>query len=51
VTIRDGTGATIIAIRDLVSQSLVAAEQLAAKGLSVRVIDCHGHQYSKGDTP
>jgi transketolase len=41
VTIRDGTDATIIAIRDLVSQSLVAAEQLAAKGLSVRVIDCH----------
>jgi transketolase len=41
VTVRDGTDATIIAIRDLVSQALVAAEQLAAKGLSVRVIDCH----------
>jgi transketolase len=41
VTIRDGTDATIIAIRDLVSQALVAAERLAAKGLSVRVIDCH----------
>jgi transketolase len=41
VTIRDGTDATIIAIRDLVVQSLVAAERLAKKGLSVRVIDCH----------
>ena len=41
VTVRDGTDATIIAIRDLVVQSLVAAEQLAAKGLNVRVIDCH----------
>jgi transketolase len=41
VIIRDGTDATIIAIRDLVSQSLVAAERLAAKGLDVRVIDCH----------
>jgi transketolase len=41
VTIRDGTDATIIAIRDLVVQSLVAAERLAAKGLNVRVIDCH----------
>jgi transketolase len=41
VTIRDGTDATIIAIRDLVSQSLVAAEILAAKGIDVRVIDCH----------
>jgi transketolase len=41
VTIRDGTDATIIAIRDMVSQSLVAAERLAAKGVNVRVIDCH----------
>jgi transketolase len=41
VTIRDGTDATIIAIRDMVSQSLVAAAQLAEKGLDVRVIDCH----------
>jgi len=41
VTVRDGTDATIVAIRDLVSQSLVAAEQLSAKGLNVRVIDCH----------
>jgi len=41
VTVRDGTDATIIAIRDLVVQSLVAAERLARRGLSVRVIDCH----------
>jgi transketolase len=41
VTVRDGTDATIIAIRDLVVQSLIAAEHLAARGLNVRVIDCH----------
>jgi transketolase len=41
VTIRDGTDVTIIAIRDLVVQSLIAAERLASKGLQVRVIDCH----------
>jgi transketolase len=41
VVIRDGTDATIIALRDLVAHSLVAAERLAAEGLSVCVIDCH----------
>jgi transketolase len=41
VTVRDGSDATIIALRDLVVHSLVAAEQLAGKGLNVRVIDCH----------
>ncbi len=41
VTVRDGTDATIIANRDLVVQSLVAAELLAGKGMNVRVIDCH----------
>ena len=41
VTVRDGTDATIVAIRDLVSQALIAAERLAARGLDVRVIDCH----------
>jgi transketolase len=41
VTVREGTDATIIALRDLVVQSLIAAEHLAAKGLSVRVLDCH----------
>jgi transketolase len=41
ITIREGADATIIANRDIVSQSLIAAEQLARKGLDVRVIDCH----------
>jgi len=41
VTVRDGADATIIAIRDLVVQALIAAERLASKGLNVRVIDCH----------
>ena len=41
VTVRDGTDATIIALRDLVVQALIAAEHLAARGLNVRVIDCH----------
>lgn len=41
VTVRDGSDATIIALRDLTAHALVAAEQLAAKGLSVRVVDCH----------
>jgi transketolase len=41
VTIRAGSDATIIANRDMVCQSLMAAERLAKKGISVRVIDCH----------
>jgi len=41
VTIRDGADATIIANRDMVVQSLVAAQELAGEGLDVRVIDCH----------
>ena len=41
VTIRDGDDATIIAIRDLVSQALLAAAQLSKRGIEVRVIDCH----------
>ena len=41
VTLRDGSDATIIANRDLVVQSLIAAEHLAKRGLEVRVIDCH----------
>jgi len=41
VTVRDGADATIIANRDLVVQSLIAAEQLAKKGVDVRVMDCH----------
>jgi transketolase len=41
VVVRDGTDVTIVALRDLVAHSLVAAERLASEGLSVRVIDCH----------
>jgi len=41
VIIREGKDAAIIANRDLVVQSLLAAELLAAKGIDVRVIDCH----------
>ena len=41
VTVREGNDATIIALRDLVLQSLVAAEHLAERGINVRVIDCH----------
>jgi transketolase len=41
VTIRSGKDVTIIANRDMVVQSLVAAERLAAKGIDTRVIDCH----------
>jgi transketolase len=41
VTVRDGSHATIIANRDLVVQSLIAAEHLAKRGRDVRVIDCH----------
>lgn len=41
VVVREGTDVTIIAMRDLVVQALMAAERLAAEGLSVRVIDCH----------
>jgi len=41
VKIREGKDAAIIANRDMVVQSLLAAEHLAAKGIDVRVIDCH----------
>jgi len=41
VTVREGGDAAIIANRDLVVQALVAAERLSAKGIEVRVIDCH----------
>ena len=41
VMVREGKDAAIIANRDLVVQSLLAAEHLAAKGIDVRVIDCH----------
>lgn len=41
VIIREGCEATIVAIRDMVSQALVAAASLAEEGIEVRVIDCH----------
>lgn len=41
VTVRDGTDATIISNRDMVAHSLVAAEVLAGRGASIRVIDAH----------
>ena len=41
VTVREGQDVTIIANRDLVVQSLVAADQLAGQGVDARVVDCH----------
>jgi len=41
VVIREGSDATIVAIRDMVAQALIAAELLAQRGIDVRVIDCH----------
>jgi len=41
ITLREGNDATIVAIRDMVSQSLVAAQMLADQGIDVQVIDCH----------
>jgi transketolase len=41
VVVRDGSDATIVALRDLVAQALVAAERLSVEGLSVRVVDSH----------
>ncbi len=41
IVVREGSDATIVAIRDMVAQALVAAELAAAQGLSVRVIDSH----------
>ena len=41
VVIREGRDATIVAIRDMVTQALIAAEILKARGVSVRVIDSH----------
>jgi transketolase len=41
VTIRDGKDVTIITMRDLVFQSLIAAETLAQEGINARVVDCY----------
>jgi transketolase len=40
-TVRDGSDVTLIAYGLMVSESLVAAEALAAKGISARVIDLY----------
>ena len=40
-TLRDGTDVTIIAVGMNVQMALVAAEKLAAEGISARVIDMH----------
>ena len=40
-TLRDGTDCTVIAVGMMVQMALKAAEQLAAEGVSVRVIDMH----------
>ncbi len=41
VTVRTGSDATIIAMRDLTAHALVAAEMLSIKGIDARVVDCH----------
>jgi transketolase len=41
VVIREGEDLTIVAIRDMVCQALLAAEMLAGEGIQARVIDCH----------
>ncbi|MCJ7520288.1 MAG: transketolase family protein, partial [Anaerolineaceae bacterium] len=41
VIIQDGSDVTIIANRDMVAHSLMAAASLEKQGISVRVIDCH----------
>lgn len=41
VVVREGSDATIVAIRDMVAQALVAAASLARRGIDARVIDCH----------
>ncbi len=41
VVVREGSEATIVAIRDMVAQALVAAAFLADRGVELRVIDCH----------
>jgi transketolase len=41
VNIREGSDLTIIAMRDLVAQALVAAARLAGQGIQARVLYCH----------
>lgn len=41
VTVRTGSDAAIIAMRDLTAHALVAAEMLSDRGINTRVLDCH----------
>lgn len=41
VTVREGEDITLVANRDLVAHALVAAAQLAQRGIEARVLDCH----------
>lgn len=41
VKIRDGQDVTIIAMRDLVAQAIVASERLSQEGIDTQVIYCH----------
>ncbi len=41
VTLRRGSDVTIVALRDLVVQALIAAEILSRQGIDARVLDCH----------
>lgn len=41
VTIREGSDLTIVAMRDLVCQALLAAARLEAQGIEARVLYCH----------
>jgi transketolase len=50
VTVREGSDATIVAIRDMLVQSLIAADLLSRQGVNARVIDCHTLKPLDGDT-
>lgn len=41
ITVRDGSDVTVAATGIMVNEALIAAEQLAEEGISVRVIDIH----------
>lgn len=41
ITVRDGGDVTVIATGIMVNEAMIAAEQLAGEGISVRVIDMH----------
>jgi transketolase len=41
IRLREGSDATIVATGNMVEQSMLAADELARRGIDVRVIDCH----------